>query len=89
MSWPDAANPLAYLRALAELLRESRLLVRELREGISPDQLFNLGLSGFLFALAALALVRGDQIASVLLAIALFLFAVLCLLEVARAQRRD
>lgn len=87
MSWPEAANPLAYLRALAELVRETRLLVRELREGVSPDHLFNLGLSGFLFA--ALALVRGNQPAAVLLALALPLFIALCLLVVSRTQRRD
>ena len=91
MNIPDALNPVAYLREL-------RLLVRELRGGVSGDQLFNLVLTGFVFALAALVQVpawiirteseRLEHLA-VLALLAMVLFAVLCLWQVSRARRGD
>ena len=89
MNIPDALNPVAYLREL-------RLLVRELRGGVSGDQLFNLVLTGFVFALAALVqvpawIIRTDserlEHLAVLALVAMVLFAVLCLWQVSRARR--
>ena len=91
MHLPDALNPVAYLREL-------RLLVQELRGGVSGDQLFNLVLTGFVFALAALIQVpawilrteseRLEHLA-VLALVAMVLFAALCLWQESKARRED
>ena len=91
MQIPEALNPVAYLREL-------RLLVRELRGGVSGDQLFNLVLTGFVFALSALVQIpawvirtdseRLENLAALAL-VAMVLFAALCLWQVSSSRRGD
>ena len=78
MNMPDALNPVAYLREL-------RLLIRELRGGVTSDQLFNIVLTTFVFAIAAL--VRDDL--PFLAILFMVLFAGFCFWQVSKANRKD
>ncbi len=91
MELPEAMNPVAYIR-------EVRLLVAELRGGVSPDQLFNLVLTSFVFALAALVQIPAwilqtereslERLAVLSLPI-LVGFGLVCLWQVSRARRDE
>lgn len=89
MRLTDAVNPVAYLREL-------RLLVRELRGGLHPAQLFNVVLTCFLFSLAALIQIPawvlriGDDALKHLAVFAvlfMFCFVAFCFWQVSRSQR--
>ena len=91
MKLPEALNPVAYIR-------EVRLLVTELRGGVTADQLFNLVLTSFVFALAALVQVPAwilrteseslERVAVLALPV-LVGFALLCMWQVSKARRED
>lgn len=91
MNLPEAVNPVAYIR-------EVRLLVAELRGGVTADQLFNLVLTSFVFAVAALVqipawILRTEseslERVAVLAPAALVGFALLCLWQVSRSRRGE
>lgn len=91
MNLPEALNPVAYIR-------EVRLLVAELRGGVTADQLFNLVLTSFVFAMAALVQIpawilrtesQSLEYLAVLALPALVVFAFVCLWQVSRSRRDD